>query len=72
MSNRPNNEPEEMVTVRLPVRIIEELNWLKEKSGASTLTEALSQAISTEAYILNEVEKTGYVLIGKNKEKRSN
>jgi hypothetical protein len=65
MTNSVENQEEEMVIVSLPVKTIRELKWLKEKTGVATLTEALNQAISTEAYIINEVEKHGSVHIAK-------
>lgn len=67
MTNSVENQENRMISVSLPEKTIRELKWLKEKTGVATLTEALDQAISTEAYILNEVEKKGSVHIYKRK-----
>jgi hypothetical protein len=65
MTNSIENQENRMISVSLPEKTIRELKWLKEKTGVATLTEALNQALSTEAYILTEIEKNGSVHIAK-------
>jgi len=54
----------EMVSVSLPKAVIRELKWLADKKRVPLL-KALTQAISTESFVLDEIEKHGSVLIQK-------
>jgi hypothetical protein len=60
-----NGNDEDMVAVMLPRKLLEQLAWLRDKSGAATATEALYQAIATEAYLLEELETKDTILVGR-------
>lgn len=48
------------MAVEIPVDVLGQLKWLSERLD-KTPEQALRQAISTEAYIQEEIDKRGYV-----------
>lgn len=53
-------QDKETMAVEISVDILRQLKWLSNRLG-KTPEEALRQAISTEAYIQEEIDKKGYV-----------
>ena len=53
-------QDKETIPVEIPIDILGQLKWLSNRLGKPP-EETLRQAISTEAYIQEEIEKKGYV-----------